>query len=111
MHLAAKQIEVIGQEADCVITLTGDIDMASAPTIAKTAAAAIAVSPASGVTLDLAAVTFIDASGLSALLTIRQAAACNNKTLHLTGLTPRTVQVITIAGLAEPLDLHEKTDP
>ena len=53
---------------------------------------------ASALTLDLAAVTDLDAFGLQLLLAARRHADAAGKTLHVTNLTDRCAQVRELAG-------------
>jgi hypothetical protein len=53
MHLATQNLESPTDELDCLLVLSGEIDMASAPRIACTAVQAVCLSPANRVTVDL----------------------------------------------------------
>lgn len=69
-----------------VIAVTGDLDMVGAPQLVLAADAALAVTGVSGIDIDLSIATFLDSSGINALIVINRAAAAQSKTLVV--LTP-----------------------
>lgn len=79
------------------LTAAGEIDVATAPEIEERLLAAIA--GGSEVTLDLAGVTFIDSSGLRALVTARQAAADAGLAFRLAGRSAAVDRLLQVTGL------------
>ncbi|MFI6009628.1 STAS domain-containing protein [Streptomyces sp. NPDC051243] len=80
-----------------LITLAGEIDLATAPLVD----AALAACLRDGIRtadVDLRAVTFCDASGLNALLTASRIATDAGTTLQLHNPTPALARVIEITG-------------
>ncbi|MEW9550900.1 STAS domain-containing protein [Nonomuraea sp. NPDC050783] len=79
------RIEVAAPDATTVaLALSGDLDHASVPQLT-------ALAFAEGyrrIDVDLSALTFIDSSGLAALVRLQQRAAAAQAVVHLVALTP-----------------------
>jgi anti-sigma B factor antagonist len=69
-HNTDVSYEIVREHGCAVLVLTGEIDMYSAPTLSDALAAAAVI--ADRVVVDMAAVRFIDSSGVGALLTARR---------------------------------------
>jgi anti-sigma B factor antagonist len=91
---AVKGIDETGQE---VLSVVGDVDLATAPKLVD-AAAPWAESGAL-VRLDLDGVTFLDSTGVGALLQIRQTALGAGGQLELVNLSASVQRVLEITGL------------
>ena len=83
----------------CVVTVTGDIDLSNAEDLSAVAIPVIQSSTASEVALDLGAVSFIDSSGLGALLLIRNAAQERGLAVRLTRTSSQVRRLLEITGL------------
>jgi len=78
-----------------LVTIAGEVDMATAPTLAETL-----VQFANGsVTVDLGDVTFIDSSGLSALLAAERHIRRRQGRLFVQGVNPITRKLFELTGL------------
>jgi len=92
-----------------VLSVTGEIDMGTAPRLAE------AFEGASGrmklVIVDLTDVSFVDSSGLNVLLQTQRALAEHGSALRIVAPTTSVVRrVFEIANLTEPLNVVESQD-
>jgi anti-sigma B factor antagonist len=81
-----------------VAVVQGELDLASAPELARRLEQALAGSPAT-LTLDLSALAFIDSSGLGALCQVQEEAAAQRTVLRLIGVPAHAQRVFEITGL------------
>jgi anti-anti-sigma factor len=88
---------------DCVLTVRGDIDLASAPDFETSLRTALDQSPNS-ITIDLAGLTFIDSSGLRVLVSLSKEAQSRGATLGLRNVPRHAQRVLDITGLTEWFD-------
>jgi anti-anti-sigma factor len=87
-----------------IIRVTGDLDLATAPELERELLGALGGSSAE-VVLDLAPVTFLDSSGLRAVLVgAREAKAAGRRLLVLPG-DGQALRVIELAQVGEHLEL------
>jgi anti-anti-sigma factor len=89
---------VIRRQHELVVELKGELDAASGPTL-TTAIADIEHDDARRVVLDLGALSFLDAGGLSALLQSRQRLAERGMTMRVAGVQPSVSRLLRITGL------------
>ena len=96
-----QQLELAHHGDVCVVKLAGDIDIATASRVQAAALDAIRSYPAgsSEVIIDMSAVSFIDSSGLGALVQIRNVSNERNARTSLRGVTPRIARLLRITGL------------
>lgn len=97
------EIEKAGNGADRVLMVRGDIDLASAPDFETSLRSALDSSPAT-ITIDLAALTFIDSSGLRVLVSVSKEAESRGTTLGLRNIPRHAQRVLDITGLSERFD-------
>ncbi|MFE9658291.1 STAS domain-containing protein [Micromonospora sp. NPDC006431] len=83
------------------VVLSGEIDMNGAPRLQDLLHAA--VDNADVVEVDAAAVTFIDSSVISALITARNAAATTGRHLSLVKASPQVHRVLDVTGVLNAL--------
>jgi anti-sigma B factor antagonist len=93
-------IEKAESGADCVVTVRGDIDLASATDFESALRTALDGSPAS-IVVDLAALSFIDSSGLRVLVTLSKEAESRGATFGLRNIPRHAQRVLDITGLTE----------
>jgi anti-anti-sigma factor len=88
-----------------ILTVSGEIDLATAPSLA---AALDEIEAASGrsVHLDLAEVTFLDSSGISVLVNCRRRLEDAGGGLVLHRATPTVRRVLEISGLGAVFELR-----
>jgi anti-sigma B factor antagonist len=85
-----------------VVEVSGDVDMATAPSLEGFLKQTAAAAPTRAVIVDLSAVSFIGSHGLSVLLAWRESGSVDGATLFLAGLAAnrRVSRVLEVAGLA-----------
>lgn len=102
----AYRCETSRIEARAVLAVGGDLDLASAPRLLDDADAAMA-DPTESIALDLGAVTFVDSSGLTALLRVQRNATERGIAFTLGPVPPQVRRVIDIAGLGPTFGLSD----
>jgi anti-sigma B factor antagonist len=84
--------------SDDGLSVRGEVDVATAPRLAE--ALREAASASSGdVTVDVSGVTFMDSTGLSALVEARR--GLGDRRLVLSGASPMLLRLLEITGLAD----------
>jgi anti-sigma B factor antagonist len=91
-----------------VIVLSGEIDIATAPELQ--AALLARDGTHSLVIVDLTDVSFIDSTGLSALIVGVKHLRKHGGELRLAGLQPQSQRVFEVTGLTEVFSLHEDVE-
>ncbi|MEU7000417.1 STAS domain-containing protein [Nonomuraea sp. NPDC046570] len=81
-----------------LVGVGGEIDLATAPELCAHVAGVLDTG-VTRVTLDLGGVTFMDASGLTALLVLRRHALGTGATLHLAALPRQVRLILRVTGL------------
>ena len=91
---------------ECVIALHGDIDIASAAEVGAVAKEAISACPDDSrrIVIDLAAVSFLDSSGIGALIDIRNAGLGRGIPTNLANVPDAVSRILEIGGLAGLFD-------
>lgn len=84
------------------VCVAGDVDMATEPQVTDAVRTVLAARPRE-VRVDLAAVTFLDSSGIRTLLQAQNEAAEQRVVLRVVNAHPRVVQVLDLTGLLEML--------
>jgi anti-anti-sigma factor len=98
---AGLSITVDRDEGNTVVTAQGEIDLETSPELS----AVFAELEAPGdVDVDLAGVTYIDSTGLRALLTARDAAIEAGGTLRISATSSIVARLIEITGCSELLE-------
>lgn len=90
------------------LMVAGDVDVATADELRQ--AGEQAITEATGtLRIDLSGVTFLDSSGIAALVRIRNTAA-DSTTLILENPPPRVVKVLELTGLADVFTIERAPD-
>ena len=98
-----------GIESWTVITLSGDVDLASAPALRQQLADASEVAP-SFLIIDLSGLDFIDSTGLGVLVgTLRRVRATGGD-VRLAGASTSTARVFSVTGLDRVFGLYPTVD-
>ena len=92
-----------GNDGVVRLAITGEIDMANAEQIPAATTKALASHPGC-IMIDLAGVSFLDASGLSNLITAHRIAADNNAELRVIAATGIPLRVLMLTGLLDFLN-------
>jgi anti-sigma B factor antagonist len=91
-----------GPDGSCV-AVAGEVDVDTAPRMRRALAAGLAAGER--VVVDLAAVTFMDSSGLSALLVTHRDARAAGLTFQLRRVPPTVHRLLRVTGMDAVLDL------
>jgi anti-sigma B factor antagonist len=93
-------VPVVEQATSPQLLLSGEIDIASADEVRTAGARAVgSLGPSDRLDIDLSAVTFIDSSGLGALVSIRNAADAAGREMSLHLVTPSIIKLLELTGL------------
>jgi len=101
---ATLRIDITQEDGRTVLQLTGELDMASAPTFSRELSQALERSPATIV--DMTTLDFIDSSGLRSLVLGTQRASALEHSLRLLRPSEELFRVITMSGLDSLLPLE-----
>ena len=84
----------------CIVTLRGDIEEQTAPVVLAEALTALNDCPdgARHIVIDVSGVTFLDSTGLGALIQIRNAGIARDAAVSLRGVTQRIGQLLRVTG-------------
>lgn len=97
----------LGFDADrVVITVRGDVDLLTAPTLGELLRVTIAGSP-TDVVLDLAGLSFMDARGLGVIARALQRMRSTGASLFVRSAPPQTAWLLDVTGLAPLLRIDE----
>jgi anti-sigma B factor antagonist len=91
-------IAVVPKKGNVTLCLTGEIDMSSAESIRDTALSAMQ-RHGTTVHVDLSAVTFMDSTGLQALLALRRRVELSGGSLRLVGPTHTVMRILDVTGV------------
>jgi anti-sigma B factor antagonist len=87
--------------------MSGEVDIESAGELRAAAERVlVSLSPGDRLTMDMSAVTFIDSSGLGALIATRNAAVAAGCTLALLDLPAPVIRLFELTGLSEAFSIH-----
>jgi anti-sigma B factor antagonist len=102
--MPAFRIETRLNGSVCTLRLYGEADLAVAEQILEVGAAALSEPGTTAVIVEMARLTFIDSTGLGALVGLRNLAMASNKTVQLAQPSERVKRVLDISGLATVFD-------
>jgi anti-sigma B factor antagonist len=97
---AAIAVEVQHDAGAALVTIGGDLEFGTAASL-RTTLSDLARQGCDPVVVDLAALRFIDSSGLSLLVQAKQRFAAQGRRFELRRPTHRVIRVIETSGLAE----------
>lgn len=95
------------QDGIATLEVSGEVDIAVADELATAALDALAQDGARCVRVDLASVTFLDSSGLGALVRVRNAARDEGKDLVIANPVESVMKVFAITGLDAVLSFEK----
>jgi anti-sigma B factor antagonist len=84
-----------------VLVLSGEIGLESADELTAAGLDAVQTGSAEQLVIDLAAVSFIDSTGLGALVATRKAALAGGKRVAVSNVPQRITKLLEITGLTE----------
>jgi anti-sigma B factor antagonist len=89
------------RDADrAVLSLTGDLDLATVPMLREAALTALSTAGCATLVLDLAGLTFLDSTGIGCWIELRNLAVDAGQNLELAAVPPAARRTVRIAGLA-----------
>lgn len=96
-----------------MVALGGEIDMAVAQEFAEQAMGALADCPDESpvVVIDLGAVTFLDSSGIGAVVQIRRRAVERGQSVKLRGRDERVMRVLEMSGVDSLFEIESAESP
>jgi anti-anti-sigma factor len=95
-------VEKTGDRA--VLSIAGDVDLATAP-IVLNKIESLFREPIAALALDLAAVTFLDSSGIAALLKAHTLAVEHGVPIAFASVSPEVRRIVRSTGVADVLGL------
>lgn len=90
-----------------VVSMRGELDLASAPELQRELLALLSP-PVASLTLDLANVTFLDSSGLGALYRTLQAAEARGVSFRLAQVPDHVVRVLDVTAMGPLFDVDAR---
>jgi anti-sigma B factor antagonist len=93
-----------------IISVTGDLDLATADSLRQSGLAALSDPACRTLVLDVAAMDFIDSSGLGCWVALHNRSKSLGKQLVISSASQHVVRVLTIGGLASLLTLRPAGD-
>lgn len=100
-------VEVVEGPDGVRVTLRGELDLATSPDLQRELLAALARGVAA-LTLDLAALEFLDSSGLGALYRTRQTAESLGIPFRLVAVPEHVVRVLEVTAMTPLFDLEPR---
>jgi anti-sigma B factor antagonist len=88
-----------------VVQLTGDLDMSSAPRLLQQCKSLLG-SPIEHLDLDLARVSFVDSTGISALIETRRIAKREGVPFRLVAVPQPTMRAFDVAGVSDLFEIR-----
>jgi anti-sigma B factor antagonist len=98
------QIAVAQQGGPCTLRVSGDVDLAVADDLRQAGLSCIE-SDDVGLRVDLEDVTFIDSTGLGALVQLRTAARDSGKLLQLVNVPGEVARMLQLTGLTDTFEV------
>lgn len=102
-------LPAVGQNDVVVVTVIGELDVATAPRL-RQAIAAVTADGHRRVVVDLAGVDFLDSTGLGVLLGAVKRTRSSGGGLALARAVPQVARVFEITRLVEILPLHDSVE-
>jgi anti-sigma B factor antagonist len=100
------RVEVRNADATTVISVSGELDLASSPALEEELER-VSQSDAQLVVVDLRNLEFMDSTGLSVLVRAHQRAEENGRRLGLVNGSQQVQRLLTLTGVAERLTLTD----
>jgi anti-sigma B factor antagonist len=100
------RVEVRNADATTVISVSGELDLASSPALEEELER-VAQSDAQLVVVDLRSLEFMDSTGLSVLVRAHQRAEENGRRLGLVNGSQQVQRLLTLTGVADRLTLTD----
>ena len=108
--VAPLDVEIQAQPGQTILVLHGELDMETESRLRDVAMAQLGVSELAKLGLDRADITFLDSSGISVLVDLRNQANDRGIDLKILAVSQRAARVLTIVGLAEAFGIPPNPD-
>jgi anti-sigma B factor antagonist len=99
-------VEVSKQDGTAVLTVTGEIDIATAPRLREQVVTLVGQGE-TRIVVDMEGVDFIDSTGLGALVGALKRVRTQGGELAIVCTRPRLLKVFEITGLVRVFEIHE----
>jgi anti-anti-sigma factor len=83
-----------------VVRVAGELDLGTSDRFTSTVCDMVESEPNTDVVIDMSGVTFLDSSGIKALLSVRRGVQSRSGALTITSPQPLVLRVLEVAGLA-----------
>lgn len=103
-------VEVETQAGQMLFVLHGELDLGNESQLHDVAMAQLAAHEPTTLRLDLADISFLDSSGINALLDIRKYASDRGIDMKIVAVSHRVARILTIVGLAETFGVPADPD-
>jgi anti-anti-sigma factor len=94
-----------------IVRASGDLDIESADAFITLGCAAVRQCTDSAIVVDLADCTFLDSSGVGALVTVRNAARDAGMKVYVRGVPDRVKRVLEVTGLVDDFPETDAKEP
>jgi anti-anti-sigma factor len=108
--LRPLDITISAEGADLVLAIEGEVDLSTAPTL-RTCLEHSAADSCGKVVLDLSGVTFLDSSGIAAIVRTHRTLAGTDRRLVLRNPRRAVQRVLTISGIDGVIDVELPAPP
>ena len=105
VRMPAFSINLTSAGSEAELTVVGDVDVAVVSELEAMAQLGLDTTESHTLIVDLGAVTFIDSSGVAALVSIRNAAQAISKAVQLRNVPPAVRRVLDVVALSRLFDL------
>jgi anti-sigma B factor antagonist len=99
------RVSTVRQDSATIVVVTGDVDLETGPLLRDSLLAALDAGP-SRLVLDLSQVTFMDSSGLGALLGAHRHARLAGAEMVLAACSERVIEILQLTNLDQVLPMH-----
>jgi anti-anti-sigma factor len=93
------------------VSLYGDIDFANSPSVREAIQAAVTATHPTAILIDLAAVTFLDSSGIAVLVIAHRLATAANARYRVVNPSPAIYEHLRLTGLADLFGVARPAGP
>jgi anti-sigma B factor antagonist len=92
--------------SEVVVPLSGEIDVSTVPQVRTAVGEAIADHPGEMLTVDLSDVSFLDSTGIGALISALKRARSTDGDIRLVGVRSHVFKVFQLTGLTKVLEIE-----
>ena len=108
--VAGLDVEIQAHAGQAILVLHGELDMGTESQLHDVAVAQLAVQGVAKLGLDLAGITFLDSTGVTALLDLRKRANDRGIDMQILAVSRRAARILALVGLAETFGIPADPD-